>query len=49
MSEDQKKLLGVRRNQLDSMSQMVDSLRDENEKLKGDHKMLSEAFEKMKL
>ena len=30
MSDDKKKLLSVRKNQLDSMSEMVDSLREEN-------------------
>ena len=30
MSDDKKKLLSVRKDQLDSMSEMVDSLREEN-------------------
>ena len=42
MSDDKAKLLGVRKSQLDSMSEMVESLREENNKLKKDNEVLSE-------
>ena len=42
MSDDKAKLLGVRKSQLDSMSEMVESLREENHKLKKDNEVLSE-------
>ena len=41
--------MGIRRGQLASMSEMVDSLRDENEKLKRDNGVLSEERGKLKM
>lgn len=41
MSDDKQKLLQIRKGQLASMSEMVDSLRDENERLKNDNKVLT--------
>lgn len=47
MSDDKQKLLEIRKAQLASMSEMVDSLRDENDRLKADNKVLSEARHKL--
>lgn len=41
MSVEEKKLLEIRKTQLASMSEMVDSLRDENQQLKKDNKLMS--------
>ena len=45
-TEDKKKLIEVRRNQLSSMSEMVDSLREDNEKLKKDNAILNKITSK---
>jgi len=47
MSNDSAKLLEVRKKQLASMSEMVDSLRDDNENLKNDNKLLTELRNKL--
>jgi cell division protein FtsB len=47
MNKDKQNLLEARKHQLANMSEMVDELRDENESLKRDNFLLSEARKKL--